>query len=72
VEDIMAVGIVKWFDPKRGFGFIEPRNGGDDVLIHISTLNEAGLRSLDDGLKVSFDLEAGNHGEASAVNIKIG
>ncbi len=68
----MAIGIVKWFDPKRGFGFIEPENGGDDVFVHISALHEVGLRTLNDGLKVSFDLETGTHGERLAVNIKIG
>jgi len=68
----MAVGTVKWFNPQKGFGFIQPDNGGADVFVHISAVERAGLGTLNDGQKVSFDLEAGRQGKTSAVNLKIG
>jgi CspA family cold shock protein len=67
----MAVGTVKWFNPQKGFGFIQPDNGGADVFVHISAVEQAGLSTLNDGQKVSFDLEAGRQGKTSAVNLKI-
>jgi CspA family cold shock protein len=67
----MAVGTVKWFNPQKGFGFIQPDNGGADVFIHISAVEQAGLATLNDGQKVGFDLEAGRQGKTSAVNLKI-
>ena len=68
----MTVGTVKWFNPQKGFGFIKPDNGGADVFVHISAVERAGLSTLNDGQKVSFDLEAGRQGKTSAVNLKIG
>jgi CspA family cold shock protein len=68
----MAVGTVKWFNPQKGFGFIQPDSGGADVFVHISAVEQAGLATLNDGQKVSFDLEAGRQGKTSAVNLKIG
>jgi len=53
----MATGTVKWFNPTKGFGFIEPSDGGADVFVHISAVERAGLRSLNEGDKVSFELE---------------
>ena len=53
----MATGTVKWFNPTKGFGFIEPTDGGADVFVHISAVERAGLRSLNEGDKVSFELE---------------
>ncbi len=67
----MAVGTVKWFNPQKGFGFIQPDNGGADVFVHISAVEQAGLSTLNDGQKVSFDLEAGRQGKTSAVSLKI-
>ena len=67
----MTVGTVKWFNPQKGFGFIQPDNGGADVFVHISAVEQAGLSTLNDGQKVSFDLDAGRQGKTSAVNLKI-
>lgn len=52
----MATGTVKWFNKKKGFGFITPDEGGNDVFVHISAVQKAGLRSLDEGAKVSYEL----------------
>jgi len=65
----MANGTVKWFNAEKGYGFIEPADGGKDVFVHISAVERAGLRSLNDGQKVTFDLETGRDGRASAGNI---
>jgi CspA family cold shock protein len=53
----MAIGTVKWFNGQKGFGFIEPEGGGNDVFVHISAVERAGLGSLHEGQKVSFELE---------------
>jgi CspA family cold shock protein len=53
----MAVGTVKWFNPTKGFGFIQPDDGGQDVFVHISAVERAGLGGLNEGQKVSFELE---------------
>jgi CspA family cold shock protein len=53
----MAIGTVKWFNPTKGFGFIQPDDGGNDVFVHISAVERAGLGSLSEGQKVSFELE---------------
>ena len=68
----MAAGTVKWFNPQKGFGFIQPDSGGADVFVHISAVEQAGLATLNDRQKVGFDLEAGRQGKTSAVNLKIG
>ena len=68
----MAVGTVKWFNPQKGFDFIQREEGGADVFVHISAVEQAGLATLKDGEKVSFDLEAGRQGKTSAVNLKVG
>ncbi len=68
----MAVGTVKWFNPQKGFGFILPEGGGADVFVHISAVEKAGLATLNDSQKVSFDLEAGRQGKTSAINLKAG
>lgn len=66
----MSVGTVKFFNANKGFGFIAPETGGKDVFVHISALERAGMRSLNDGQKVSFDLERDRQGRDSATNIK--
>ena len=66
----MATGIVKWFNPTKGYGFIQPDQGGQDVFVHITALEAAGLRSLNEGQKVSYEL-ATNKGKTSAANLKI-
>ena len=65
----MANGTVKWFNPTKGFGFIQPENGGNDVFVHISAVEKAGLRSLNEGQKVSFEV-ANERGKSSAVDLK--
>lgn len=66
----MANGTVKWFNPMKGFGFIQPANGGADAFVHISALERAGLTTLNEGARVSYDL-ATEKGKTSAVNIKL-
>jgi CspA family cold shock protein len=66
----MATGTVKWFNPTKGFGFIQPDDGGADVFVHISAVEKAGLSTLSENQSVSFDLERGNNGKTSAVNLK--
>jgi CspA family cold shock protein len=65
----MATGTVKWFNPNKGFGFIQPDDGSKDVFVHISAVEKANLGSLRDGQKVSFDIEKGQQGKSSAVNL---
>jgi CspA family cold shock protein len=67
----MANGTVKWFNATKGFGFIAPATGGKDVFVHISALERAGLKHLDDGQAVTFDVEAGRDGRESASNIAL-
>ena len=65
----MASGTVKWFNPAKGFGFIEPDNGGKDVFVHISAVEKAGLAKLDDGQKVDYEVQE-ERGKQSACNLK--
>lgn len=64
----MATGTVKWFNSTKGFGFIVPSDGSKDVFVHISAVERAGLRSLNEGQKVSYDL-ATERGKTAAVNL---
>jgi CspA family cold shock protein len=66
----MATGKVKWFNAGKGFGFIQPEEGGSDVFVHISALERAGLSTLKDGQRISYEL-ATNKGKTSAENIKL-
>ncbi|HKG74483.1 MAG TPA: cold-shock protein [Aestuariivirgaceae bacterium] len=67
----MPVGKVKWFDARKGFGFIEPEGGGSDVFVHISAVERAGLSNLAEGQRVSFDEQRDpKRGKTSAGNIK--
>jgi len=66
----MAQGTVKWFNAKKGFGFIQPDNGGSDVFVHISAVERAGMSSLVEGQKISFDFTADKRtGKARASNL---
>jgi CspA family cold shock protein len=67
----MANGTVKWFNSTKGYGFIEPSDGSKDVFVHISAVERAGLGSLDEGQKVSYDLQAGQNGKSSAENLQL-
>ena len=67
----MASGTVKWFNTTKGFGFIAPDEGGKDVFVHISAVERAGLTGLSDDQKVTFDLETGRDGRASATNLAL-
>jgi len=67
---LMANGIVKWFNPTKGFGFIQPEQGGADVFVHISALERAGLSTLNEAQRVSYEL-ATEKGKTSAVNLKL-
>ena len=67
----MPTGTVKWFNPTKGFGFIEPEDGSKDAFVHISAVERAGLSTLNEGQKVSYDLETGRDGKSSAANLSI-
>ncbi|TWA91094.1 cold-shock protein [Bradyrhizobium stylosanthis] len=67
----MALGTVKWFNSTKGYGFIQPDNGGKDIFVHISAVEKAGFTSLAEGAKVSFDV-VNNRGKDSAENLRIG
>lgn len=66
----MSVGTVKWFNSMKGYGFIQPEDGTKDVFVHISAVEVSGLGSLREGQKVSFEVERGQQGKLSAVNLK--
>ncbi|MBU2583076.1 MAG: cold-shock protein [Alphaproteobacteria bacterium] len=66
----MATGTVKWFNTQKGYGFIQPDEGGNDVFVHISAVERAGLMSLNEGQKVSYELEKGRNGKYAAVNLQ--
>ena len=67
----MATGTVKWFNTNKGFGFIEPEDGSKDAFVHISAVERAGLMSLNEGQKISFELKPGRDGKSSAENLSI-
>jgi CspA family cold shock protein len=66
----MANGTVKWFNPTKGFGFITPDEGGADAFVHISAVERAGMSSLGEGQRISYDLEPGRNGKSSAENLR--
>jgi|TARA_X000000950_G_scaffold261837_1_gene332463 CspA family cold shock protein len=68
-EKIMSVGTVKWFNTTKGYGFIEPEDQSSDVFVHITAVQAAGLTDLQEGQKVSFELETGKNGKTSAANL---
>ena len=68
----MPNGTVKWFNPTKGYGFIAPETGGKDVFVHISAVQKAGISTLNEGQKLSFDIEEQPNGRAAAVALKLG
>jgi cold shock protein len=70
-ETDVATGTVKWFNSTKGFGFIQPDNGGKDVFVHISAVEKAGLSTLNEGAKVSYE-EMSSRGKTSAENLRVG
>jgi CspA family cold shock protein len=66
----MAIGTVKWFNSTKGFGFIQPQDGSKDVFVHISAVERAGIRTLNEGDKVSYEVQAGRDGKSSAENLE--
>ena len=67
----MATGTVKWFNPNKGFGFIQPDDGGSDAFVHISAVERSGLSSLQEGQKVEYELAPGRDGKSAAENLVI-
>ncbi|EEW59844.1 cold-shock protein [Epibacterium sp. DP7N7-1] len=67
----MANGTVKWFNSTKGFGFIQPEDGTQDVFLHVSAVERAGINRIDDGQKVTYDLESGRDGRTSASNLAL-
>ena len=67
----MTTGTVKWFNPTKGYGFIEPEDGSKDVFVHISAVERAGLSGLNEGQKVSYELQAGQNDKSSAENLSV-
>jgi len=69
---VMSLGVVKWFNATKGYGFIQPDDGGKDVFVHISAVERAGLSSLAEGQKISFELKADpKRGKSSAENLRL-
>jgi CspA family cold shock protein len=69
-QQAMATGVVKWFNPTKGYGFIQPQGGGKDVFVHISAVERAGLSTLNEGQQVQYE-EVANKGKTSAENLKV-
>ena len=67
---LMATGTVKWFNPTKGYGFIQPQAGGKDVFVHISAVERAGLSTLNEGQQIEYEVVA-NRGKESAENLKV-
>src|SRR5579871_1682043 len=66
----MTIGTVKWFNTQKGYGFIQPEDGSKDVFVHISAVERSGLGNLHEGQRLSFEIERGNQGKTSAVNLQ--
>ena len=67
----MSSGTVKWFNVRKGYGFIVPEEGDNDVFVHITAVQEAGLESLEEGQKIEFELEEGPNGKQIASGLKV-
>jgi len=67
----MTTGTVKWFNPNKGFGFIEPEDGSKDVFLHVSALEQAGISTVGEGQRLQYELAAGRDGKTSADNVSL-
>jgi cold shock protein len=67
----MATGTVKWFNATKGYGFIAPDDGGQDIFVHISAVEKAGLKTLNDNQKISFEMLSGRDGRSSASDLHL-
>ncbi len=67
----MSHGTVKWFNPQKGYGFIQPDDGSKDIFVHISAVERAGKTTLSEGQKIAFEVEQGQRGKSSAVNLEL-
>ncbi|MCY4592846.1 MAG: cold-shock protein [Alphaproteobacteria bacterium] len=67
----MATGTVKWFNSTKGYGFIQPDQGGPDAFVHITAVERSGIAQLNEGAKVSYDLEMGRNGKQAATNLSL-
>ena len=67
----MPTGTVKWFNPTKGYGFIQPEDGTKDAFVHVSVVERAGLKGLTEGQRVSYELQVGKNGKSSAENLKL-
>lgn len=67
----MATGTVKWFNATKGYGFIAPDDGGKDVFVHISAVERAGFKALNDNQKIEYELQSGRDGRASASDLRL-
>ena len=70
LEMVMSTGTVKWFNPTKGYGFIQPQGGGQDVFVHISAVERAGLSTLNEGQQIEYEIVS-NRGKSSAENLKV-
>ena len=70
LEALMANGTVKWFNGQKGYGFIQPDDGGSDVFVHISAVEKAGMSTLREGQKIAFETERGRNGKIAATNLR--
>ena len=66
----MPIGTVKWFNPTKGYGFIAPDTGGKDIFVHISAVQRAGLRTLNEGQKLQFEIETQQNGRLAAIDLR--
>ena len=67
----MTTGTVKWFNPVKGYGFIEPEDGSSDAFVHITAVQQAGLDTLSEGQRVEYELQPGNNGKQAAHNLQV-
>ncbi len=70
-RNFMSNGTIKWFNATKGYGFIQPEDGGADVFVHISDVERAGIKNLREGDKLSYELMQGQRGKVSATNLKL-